>query len=323
MVKTILVPLDGSRLAEYALPQARRLAHATHATLILVRVVHGGAIVPANQRAAVEEAERYLRHLEERLTARGYSIRTDVFLAEPVEGIVLASQVHAADVIVMCTHGLTGLRQALLGSVAHKTLREVGVPVLMVQASATKQDDLPHVQATPYQHILVPLDGSQRTERALRYITEQDFARDAEFVLMHSETPAALRIAAAYGPIMGVGGYVPQATLNEADQETRQHCASANAYLTRMAQTYLPGRPWRSCVPLDDAAHATVHQASAGAIDLIVMTTHARAGLDRLLSGTIAGQVLHHAHTPVLLLREPEEPVEVSQIAATTVGATR
>jgi nucleotide-binding universal stress UspA family protein len=304
MIKTILVPLDGSALAEEALPQAERLARATESTIVVLQVVRGGVMTPPAQQQAIAEATQYLQAIATNLTKRGCPARTDVFVGQSVEGILLAAATHRAEVIVMSTHGLTGLRHAVLGSVAEDVVRGASVPVLLVQAG--QHAAIP--QIGPYRKILVPLDGTPGAERTLTLIAGEPFARSAEIVLLHSELPVGLRLSPlGEGYIIGTGTYVPQDAIDEADQETQRHTRAARAYLARVAHAYLAGHACRTYVPLEEPAEATVHVAVEEHVDLIAMTTHARKGLERLREGSVAAYVVGHAGVPVLLLHQADE----------------
>jgi nucleotide-binding universal stress UspA family protein len=300
MIETILVPLDGSSLAETALPHARRFALATRAAVVLVRVVRGGRLDDMAPSEAVAEAERYLRSVAGDLARGGLAAQWEVILGEPVEGILFAAHNHGAGVIVMSTHGLTGLHHALLGSVAEAVLRAAHLPVLLLQAGR-EAGPLP---MGLYRKILVPLDGSPGAEAALRYVACEEFARHAEILLLHSEVPVPLhRMAPGYGSLFGATAYIPQAAVDEVEKETEEHRRSAEVYLANVARMYLSGHPCRVDVPVDDPVRAAVGEAAREGVDLIVMTTHARTGLDRLREGSVAADVLRDARLPVLLLR--------------------
>ncbi len=137
MIHTTLVPLDGSPLAEAALPEARRLARAAAATIVLVRVARGGIALQdqrAAQLSALAEAEAYLRIKARELSSAGFGVRTDVFCNDPAEGIGLAAMVHGASLVVMSTHGRSGLRRALLGSVAAQVVHEASIPARIAKS---------------------------------------------------------------------------------------------------------------------------------------------------------------------------------------------
>jgi len=139
-LKKIIVPLDGSALAETAIPTAAQFAKKQGATLVLLRAaevpwIHGDDIVDA-QVHVVQEAEQYLDVLADRLRTDGVKrVETSVWYGAPAASIVDASQVHGADLIVMTSHGRTGIGRLILGSVAESVLRGTTTPILLLRAT--------------------------------------------------------------------------------------------------------------------------------------------------------------------------------------------
>lgn len=164
MYKKIMVPLDGSKLAEVALPHAEALAKGCDtAEVILVsvtervrgyRAVEGSAgsfggsgggwqsstqapgqgFVPEATGKKEKQAERYLARVAKTLTAKGINVSTEVLLWKPAEAIVGYAKQYGCDVIVMASHGRSGPSRWAHGSVADKVLRSSCIPVLMVRA---------------------------------------------------------------------------------------------------------------------------------------------------------------------------------------------
>jgi nucleotide-binding universal stress UspA family protein len=136
----ILVPLDGSTLAESAIPKAVDLAKdSPSASLMLLRAAEAPVLTgdPIEaQIAAVREAEEYLEGLAARLKEHGFTdVTTSVWYGPPAPAIVEAAQVAKADLIVMSTHGRSGLGRLLMGSVAESVLRGTRVPILLFRPS--------------------------------------------------------------------------------------------------------------------------------------------------------------------------------------------
>jgi nucleotide-binding universal stress UspA family protein len=164
MYKKILVPLDGSKLAEAALPHAEELAKGCDTEEVILvsvtervqgyRAVEGatepvvhsgggwmGSVQPPVQRLVPEafgkkekQAQRYLDRIAKKLEARGINVSTEVLLWKPAEAIVGYAKQYGCDVIVMATHGRSGPSRWAFGSVADKVLRSSCVPVLMIRA---------------------------------------------------------------------------------------------------------------------------------------------------------------------------------------------
>lgn len=139
-----------------------------------------------------------------------------------------------------------------------------------------------------FKKILVPLDGSSFSEEALPHARELAACGDAEIILA--------RVDEAYEPPPGV--FVPATAMPEAVQ------LSAGEYLEQLAsRLHIAGFKVNSAVLDGKVADALLKFAKSEGVDLIVMSTHGRTGLDRLLMGSVAEQIVHGAHCPVLLVR--------------------
>ncbi|GIW00750.1 universal stress protein [Roseiflexus sp.] len=125
--RTICVPLDGSLLAEQALAEAQLIAARTGAALVLISVV-------AHADDGAIEAREYLERIADQLRARQIDARARVAEGAPAEQIIRAAEAEEADLIVMATHGRTGLQHLWLGSIATKVVHDSALPVLLVRA---------------------------------------------------------------------------------------------------------------------------------------------------------------------------------------------
>lgn len=145
MYERVLVPLDGSELAEAILPFAEQIAGAFDAEVVLLRVVEplpsaagiaaGGAGVDAFFLRQLE-TKKYLAEVAKRLEGRGLRIRTRLALGTPAAEITESAKAERADLIAMTTHGRSGLSRAVFGSVAEQVLRAAALPVLMIRMPA-------------------------------------------------------------------------------------------------------------------------------------------------------------------------------------------
>jgi nucleotide-binding universal stress UspA family protein len=135
---TVLVPLDGSTLAEGAIPRAAEMAVASGARMILLRAAsahtYPGADPIEAQVAVVREAEAYLADVAARVRALGVKdVRTSTWYGEAASAIVDAAAFNHADLIVMTTHGRSGLGRLVMGSVAESVLRGTTMPILVLR----------------------------------------------------------------------------------------------------------------------------------------------------------------------------------------------
>lgn len=138
MFKKILVPLDGSALAEAILPQVTELVRVHDAELVILRVAlaHGfpGADPTEAQLHAVRESEKYLEEVEKGLKGRGLRVSSVVRYGHAAEEVLDHAAFSGVDLIAMSTHGRTGVSRWVLGSVAEKVLRASTTPLLLVRA---------------------------------------------------------------------------------------------------------------------------------------------------------------------------------------------
>lgn len=138
-LKKILVPLDGSVLAETAIPSAVSFAKEQKASLVLVRAAEApwltGEDVVDAQVTVVRDAEEYLAALAGRLRGEGVKVETSVWYGTPAASIVDAAKAQRADLIVMTSHGRSGLERLIMGSVAESVLRGTTTPVLLLRSA--------------------------------------------------------------------------------------------------------------------------------------------------------------------------------------------
>jgi nucleotide-binding universal stress UspA family protein len=177
MFKRILVPLDGSHRAEQALPVAARLAQASGGMVVLLRVV-GMANQFANYVAMeplitereidlrLEEAKGYLHNLAHSGAMHGVDTKALVFFGQPAANILSVVDSQQIDLVVMCSHGYTGMTRWLMGSVAEKVAHHASAPVLVLREGKPPLANL-RPDGSGSLRILVPLDGSPRAETAI------------------------------------------------------------------------------------------------------------------------------------------------------------
>jgi nucleotide-binding universal stress UspA family protein len=136
---TILVPLDGSSLAEAALPKAVELAEVSGARMLLLRAAQAvtlfGVDPTESQVKVVAEAEAYLAEVQKRVAGRSrVTVETSVWYGPAAYAIIEGARIRSVDQIVMTTHGRSGLGRLLLGSVAESVLRGTTTPILLLRA---------------------------------------------------------------------------------------------------------------------------------------------------------------------------------------------
>jgi nucleotide-binding universal stress UspA family protein len=302
---TILVPLDGSELAEKALAPAGQIASAmanraggaNSVRLILLRAVAPMAMLAADpylydemMRMNLDEAQAYLNLAASTLSASGAKIGTKTINGSPAEAIVQYAEENGVDLIVMSSHGRTGSSRWVYGSVAEKVMHHASCATAIIRA---------HVEVAMFQNrkILVPLDGSDLAERALEPALSLAQAVNSNVYL--------LRIVSMREPMaetLTPAGEQVEAALNIADAEER---SEAEAYLQRVYGSHENQHLFFDVQSTDgDIADSIVTYADANHIDLIVMSSHGRSGIGRWLHGSVAEKVLRGANCATLIVRD-------------------
>lgn len=295
MYRTILVPLDGSKLSEEALPIATSLARVTHAKLTLVRaawVPRLSDLSPEDTEIhSIEVAEDYLHRVKASLADEDLIVETAVPFAPADEGILMEIDLRHADLVVMSTHGRSGISRLVYGSVAEAVVAHSLAPILLIRVAKTELPIQP-LRANP--QILVPLDGSAFAETALTHATEIARVLDGELVLMRVVVP----------PPQWVD---PMVVLPYPSEEVvAREELDARAYLQNLVhQLQTDGLRVRAILQVGRAADVILRECKACDADLVVMATHGRSGVNRAMHGSVAMAILHHTTRPVLLVHPP------------------
>jgi nucleotide-binding universal stress UspA family protein len=281
----ILVPLDGSDLAERVLLAAVRLAEGMGATLVLLTVVsplpHRDAPDPVSQmvQSHAYEAGLYLKEIRSRLQPTTVTIETAVLPGNnPANTIITYAKAQGINLILMTTHGRSGLTRWTFGRVAEKVLRRAPCPTILLRS---------HQEIAPDQikRILVPLDGSSLAEQVLgptRRITE---ALDADLYLLRVIEPSPFSLIRDDG--------------DKAD-EMVEELTYLEAVRTRLASANLRVQ---AEVRRGSAADAIIEYAEEKGVDLIVLSSLGSSGLQLWVFGSVAERVMIGAGRATLLFR--------------------
>jgi nucleotide-binding universal stress UspA family protein len=288
IMATILVPLDGSRLAERALPLASQLAHALGEQLRLERSYTFGANADLIPTLGIEDAARdYLQEQLEPLQRQEGIFASISAEYGPAASRILADA-EAPDVayIVMATHARAGFERALIGSVAEQVTRGARVPVFLMPAAAPPDREL-----APIRQVAVALDGSALSEALIPPVLRLAGCLGASVTLMRA-------YAAPEEPLYDQ----QRRMISTIDQRFEHISALAADYLATLAERFSHGgvRPATMHTLSDHPGDGVLEMARTAAADLIVMATHGRSGLDRLRHGSITEQVLRHSTVPLL-----------------------
>jgi|SRR5579859_6081875 len=290
MLNRILVPLDGTRTGEAALPYAEVLARRSSATLVLIHAVrarlHGN--LPMGPLQAVEKGQAYLTTVAEQLRQRGVAAEIGLPYGAAEAWIAREIDLRKVDLVVMGTHDRGRPAHWLHPSIAEAVVGQAEVPVLITRADAQPTADR---FAQPRTALIVPLDGSTLAEAALPAATQLATWLQASLILV--------RVAMVPGMMVPPEPTVPAFL----EQDIEQIGRKAEAYLARIRSGLPPQLTVETVVRWGEpaaeiAAVADLYRAAA-----VVMATHGRTGLLRSLLGSVAGAVVHQGAVPVVMIR--------------------
>ena len=305
MFRQILVPLDRSALAEQALGRAASLARASHAAVDVALVHEPLPFAAYNDipwhAEQWRDEQRYLDTIvQELVSGAAVSVSHNVLRGAAVDMICQRAREIDADLIVMTSHGRTGLNRFWLGSVADAVIRRSGIPVLVLRPieNATRRD-----ATKPFSKILVPLDGSALAADALESAISLAKCSAARLVLLRVVQPVPL-IGMEAGLPYAYAAPVPDQIATEGlANEARRELADVARRLR--IESGLDVEPF--VVIASNVAQGIIDFARGQDVDAIAMSTHGR-GASRLLLGSVADKVLRASGLPMLLHR----PVEVA-----------
>jgi nucleotide-binding universal stress UspA family protein len=296
MFKRLLVPLDGSQLAESVLPAATYFAECFGATIVLFHALEQGARATIHGERHLlneDEAETYLGDVAARLARPGLTIETDVHPvkeADIARSIIEHIEELKGDLVLLCAHGSGGLRDMLIGNIAQQVVARGATPVLFVH---------PRMERAPafaIRKILVPLDATPQHEPALPIAEEIARQCDAALHLL-TVVPTTGTLSAERA---GTGLLLPTTMTAVLDLAQR----GAAEYLQSIAARLLAeGVPATAQVARGDVASAILKMAGRAPADLIVLATHGRTNVDAFWSGSVTPKVLARSDVPVLLVR--------------------
>lgn len=309
-MRTILVPLDGSPLAERVLAYVPLLARTLSAHVQLIHVVSPAdsyhlfvdqievatalGDLPVMQYASPKRAEdvlsyqahAYLDKVAAQLQTHDVDISCTVCYGTPVEAIVQEAIDTQATLIALATHGYGGIRRWALGSVADKVIRATTTPVFVVREVAPANEPM-------LKRLLVPLDGSALARAALPLATELAARSQAELQLFTVLPPP---LDEAYSPLHTIS--LDQTKLHDL---VKRELADHDAVLCNQQVTIT------TRLSFGFPAEAIVNEAIASNADLIVMGTHGYGGVQRWVLGSVADKVLRASPIPLLLVHDQSD----------------
>jgi nucleotide-binding universal stress UspA family protein len=318
MFKRVLVPLDGSGLSEQALPTAARIVRASEGSLLLLRVVSTLSDVGLAARepsvfleeileAELAVASAYLARIAGIKELAGIHTGIAVFSGQPASCILDIAEEQHCDLIVMNSHGATGMARWAMGSVTRKVVRHSSIPVVVLRAKSTQQQESALGGVHPVR-ALVALDGSAFAEAALlpaaHLVRALSAPAPGALHLIHLVKPLTFEEELFYKDYADTL-HARQAAIREAGdymQALTERISSEECMARGMNVSW-------SVEEGNDVAERLITIAESGkgiatreASDLIAMTTHGRSGLERWLMGSVTERVIDGTKLPLLVV---------------------
>ncbi len=296
MFKHILVPLDGSKLAESSLTAASYLAQKTQASVTLIHVIEKNApeaVHGDHHLTDAQEAEHYLKLIAENNFPADINVEYHVHSSEVSNvprSIVDHEDEFDPDLIVMCTHGKGGLHEFLVGSIAQQVITMGKTPVLLIRPQKNGE-------TTPFKcdHLLTPLDGLPDHELILPFARTLAKVCHADIHLL-AVVPT---LATLKGQRAAAGKLLPgtMTAMLQFSEENTQNYLSASSEMIK-----LDGISATTEVVRGDPAEKIIETANKDNSDIILLVTHGRIGQNAFWAGSVAPQVSGRSQIPVLLV---------------------
>lgn len=304
MYSKILVPLDGSDVAECVLPHVEALAAANQAVAVTFLYVVQPLDTPMVEHKfksqieseAKSAAEHYLKNLISKLEYKEKA-HGEVILGKAAEGIVDYAAENKMGLVLMSSHGLSGISRWISGSITDKVLHESKVPILRINASASREAFYNKGQKMT---VLVLLDGSELAEAVLDPVQEmaKQFGPESVDIVLLRVCELFAHPHHHYPPPMSLSWE------EYLEYETKKCKGICLTYLDKIKKRLKKdGLNVRSQVPVGNPADAIVEYINKNPVNLIALSTHGRTGISQWAFGSVANKIMHGASTPVLLIR--------------------
>jgi len=303
MFDTILVPLDGSQLADCVLPHVVAIARPFDAEITLLRILeknHTGTSAQLfdllNWQINKTKSALYLDKIQARLQKSNVRIRTEVLEGLIAEGIAEYAQNQGMKLIILSSHGRHGLTQWGISSITQKIVLSAQTSLLIVRAHqyVGHSDEL--TEAPAYRHILVPLDGSQRAENVLPTVTQlANFHKSQIHLVQVVQTPEMARQMPPVREDIELSNRVVERNREEAER-----------YLEQLkSRSYLEGIAIQTHLVASDNAAAALHQlVEQEQIDLVVLSAHGYSGNHQWPYGSMVNNFISYGRTSLLIVQD-------------------
>lgn len=317
MFDRVLVPLDGSSLAEGVLPHLVAVAGAYQSSVLLLHVLErsqtSGRLAPIDPLAwhiGKAEARAYLDDVADRLRGAGLTVETSLLEGRAARTIVELAAEREVGLVFLSSHGRSGLSGWNVSSVAQQVILRVRRSVMLVRAYQPAVAELTDVH---YERILVPLDGSQRAETVLSVVTALARSNQSQVLAVHVVRRPELLSREPLGP--------EDAGL--AEQIVQRNSREAAAYLDQL-KTRLPIELDTRVVYADNPAVALHDIVDQESMDLVIVSAHGQSGAARFPYGSLVTGFIAYGSTPLLIVQDlsPQElqPTQAEVLASEFKG---
>lgn len=312
----ILVPLDGSSLAEQSLPHAERLAHAFGARLLLLRVLDALPAVlehcpeSADWRLRRIQAQRYLESVAKRIAAGGIEVQAHLAEGRAAGQIMEFARDQDVDLLVLCAYGWGGVSDFPFGGTVHKVVSAAGVSCAVVRPDGTGSEP----EAPGYRRILVPLDGSRRAEWAVGLVAGMLDGGATEIVLLQVvPAPEMPRRRPLTREEIELGRKIVECNRRE-----------SAAYLAEVQARTGHGHAVHTRLEISPRIAETIRRvAEEEQADLIALTAHGASDPEDGCLGPVCQEVLTRSSLPVLVFQDVRPELRLSAEGATTDSMER
>ena len=298
MFKKILVPLDGSSLAECVLPHLLVFAQAFEADVTLLRILeipnssaHAQAIDPLEWQLIKSEAKAYLKDVANRLEDNGLETHLEIKEGQAEEHIIEFVKHNQIDLIIMSSHGQSGLSGWNISSVVQKTILRAYTSTLIVRAYKLPEEDL---EREGYGKILIPLDGSQRAENVLGSTTILADFCEAHLLLTHLVLKPEIISHTALTPS-------ENELVNEITKVNKQ---KANQYLKGIRSRTKENIDLRLHVEVGNSVEELHELVEREKVDLVVLSAHGQSGNPQWPYGSVTLSFVAYGTTPLLIVQD-------------------
>jgi len=318
MFETILVPLDGSQLADCVLPHVVAIARPFDAQITLLRILeknHAGTSAQLfdllNWQINKTRSSLYLDKVQTWLQKKSIRVQTEVREGLIAEGITEYAQNQGMKLIILSSHGRHGLTQWGISSVTQKTILSAQTSLLIVRADKYVEHADELTETPVYRQILVPLDGSQRAENVLPVITQlANFHKSQIHLAQVVQTPEMARQM----PLV-------REDIELSERVVKRNREEAERYLEQLkSRSYLEGITVQTHLIASDNAAAAIHQlAGQEQIDLVALSAHGYSGNHQWPYGSMVNNFILYGRVSMLIVQDlppKQEPAVPEQSSA-------